>query len=361
MTDETHTTLPEAPREFYDRAFQLLFENPLRVQELTVRLSPEVAQNLDFTQAQQINRSQLGIDLSSSTADIIYKIPIKNEDKYVLMYVLLENQSSPDRLMAYRIFALMSMIWRKDLDIQRDNGINESQLKLLPILAIVLYTGKRRWEHIPTLHDLMELPEVLKEYIPDPKILFLNLEEVDANTLHHSPVEVALRLMRAENTSEEEFRTELELCIDELQNLTNMEGMSTLVRLFLLISLYRRSHTEWPVLYNIIKKSISDDAEGEETREMYMTMADQLISQGKQEGIKLGKQEGKQEGIKEGLQLGKIQESRAILLELGSDRLGDPDEQVLYIINSLTDHDVILNLLKKSSHAESWQDLIDTL
>ena len=85
------------------------------------------------------------------------------------------------------------------------------------------------------------------------------------------------------------------------------------------------------------------------------------IKLGKQEGIKLGKQEGKQEGIKEGLQLGKIQESRAILLELGSDILGDPDEQVLSIINSLTDHEVILNLLKKSRHAESWQDLIDTL
>lgn len=349
MTEEPSTTPPEAPREFYDRSFQLLFENPLRVQELTARLSPEVAQNLDFTHAQQINRSQLGIDLSSSTADIIYKIPIKNEDRYVLMYLLLENQSTPDRLMAYRIFSLMSMIWRKDIDMQRDSGVIESQLKLLPILSIVLYTGKRRWDHIPTLLDLMDLPDVLKQYDPDPKILFLNLEEVDADTLHTSPAEIALRLMRAEDTSEEEFRTELNLCINELHHLTNMDGMSTLLRLFLLISIYRRSKTEWPVLYNIIRNSISSDDEGEETREMFTTMADQLIDQCKQ----LGKQEG--------IQLGKIQELRAILIELGSDRLGNPKEEVLSLINSLTDHSVIVNLLKKSNHAKSWQDLIDTL
>lgn len=94
---------------------------------------------------------------------------------------------------------------------------------------------------------------------------------------------------------------------------------------------------------------------------MFMTMADHLIEQGRLEGFEIGRREGFEICRQLGIELGKLQGSHDILLNFGSLRFGEPLEDILVRINSLTDYSVIENLIATCLKVESWPDLIDTL
>jgi predicted transposase YdaD len=68
------------------------------------------------------------------------------------------------------------------------------------------------------------------------------------------------------------------------------------------------------------------------------------------EGVEKGREEGREEG--------RIEEARRLVLELGAERLGSPDQAVLNAISRIDDHDTLKRLLRDSFTAVSWQELL---
>ncbi len=58
-------------REFHDRLLQLLFENPLRIKEMIAIVDSTLAEMFDYSSAELLNRSQLGLDLALTETDIL--------------------------------------------------------------------------------------------------------------------------------------------------------------------------------------------------------------------------------------------------------------------------------------------------
>lgn len=102
---EPAPTNPNAPsieviREFQDRGAQWLFEDPLHLQSLLQLLEPQLAQRLDVSRAQRLNRTFIPADLTKKETDLIFRIPYRAQQEgqewEVLVYVLLEHQSTHD-------------------------------------------------------------------------------------------------------------------------------------------------------------------------------------------------------------------------------------------------------------------------
>src|ERR1700710_51934 len=93
---------PYIIREFNDRGTLWLLEDPAFLQDFLRILDASLAENLDFAQAQRINRNFIAADLLKSESDLIYRVPYRSGESEVLVYVLLEQQTQSDGLMSFR-------------------------------------------------------------------------------------------------------------------------------------------------------------------------------------------------------------------------------------------------------------------
>ena len=92
---------------------------------------------------------------------MVYLLPFRDKDNTgatseVLVYILLEHQSTVDRTMGFRLLFYMCQIW----DSQR------REWRFQPIIPIIFYTGDQKWETFPSLETLMDLPEALNRFVP---------------------------------------------------------------------------------------------------------------------------------------------------------------------------------------------------
>jgi len=106
---------PYIVREFNDRGALWLLEDPIYLRDLIRILDAPLANSLDFTRAERINRSFIPADLQKQESDLIYRIPYLTGEAEVLIYVLLEQQTRPDRLMPYRIYRYRGEIWATEV------------------------------------------------------------------------------------------------------------------------------------------------------------------------------------------------------------------------------------------------------
>src|SRR5437868_6334065 len=106
---------PEIIREFNDRGTLWLLEDPANLRDLMRIVAPEVADRLDFSRAERVNRSLIPADLQKRESDLIFAVPLRGEPakarRAVWVYVLLEHQSKPDLLMPLRLLFCMVQLW----------------------------------------------------------------------------------------------------------------------------------------------------------------------------------------------------------------------------------------------------------
>ena len=130
-------------------------------------LASELVDLIDFSRLELQNTNFLSSKLQEQISDMIFSVPFKSgtETDELLIYILIEHQSSVDVSMGFRLLFYMMNIW--DAQRQRwgqDNG-SKSEWRLRPILPIVFYSGDRRW-HVPlSVTAIMDIPQVLTRFV----------------------------------------------------------------------------------------------------------------------------------------------------------------------------------------------------
>ena len=213
--------LPDEPpiREFADRGTLWLLELPENLRDLLRLVSAEVADRLDFTRAERINRSFVPDDLRKQEADLLYRVPYRQGRSEVWVYVLLEHQSRPDRTMGLRLLSYMVQIWLSQVRQFEDAKTPGGQWKLSPVIPMVFYTGKRRWTSPLSLSALMDIPEGLEVFVPVWQTLFLKLQETPPEVLTGSAIAAVLRAMQASSEPTEELAGVLGEVVSYLETL----------------------------------------------------------------------------------------------------------------------------------------------
>jgi len=133
------------------------------------------AERLDFNTLERVREVGIGENLRRRIDDVIWRLRIVEEgqERWLYVYILLEFQSTVDRLMAVRPLTYIGLLYE---DLHRSKAIGPDDL-LPPVLAIVLYNGAEPWTAKTDLADLLDprLPPQLRHW--QPQMRYLLLEE----------------------------------------------------------------------------------------------------------------------------------------------------------------------------------------
>ena len=164
---------------FPDRSLRWLFTFSQNVQGLLEILSDELADRIDFSRLSQLNRSFISDALREQESDLVFRVPFAgdSEGEELLIYILIEYQSQVDEAMDLRVLSYMTQIWLEQRREWAAKRIPKAERRLLPILPIVFYTGDQKWEMPLSLSALMDIPEILSEFVPRYRMLFLSVKE----------------------------------------------------------------------------------------------------------------------------------------------------------------------------------------
>ena len=290
---------------FSDRSARWLFQNREYLQGLLQIVARHLVPWIDFSQLKLIERSFLADNLEELVADLVFRVPFRDESgtDELFIYILVEHQSTVDKQMAFRVNSYMNQI----LALQRrewvTNNIPESEWRYAPVIPIVFYTGEQRWNAPLTLDALMDVPDVLSEFIPKFKILLLDVKATAPDTLTRTghPLGWLLTVLQKENASEAEIERTLIESISHLNTLAEeqIEQWKIAIAYFLLLILHRRPAKQHDGLKAVVQNQIPLSRRKEVT-EMVYSMADRLLEQGEKRGIERGREEGREQGREEG-------------------------------------------------------------
>jgi Putative transposase, YhgA-like len=108
--------------------------------------------------------------------DILYAVDLRDTRKPAFVYVLLEHQSTPQRMMAFRLLQYACRLWER---YEREQpGLLESLPLVIPL---VLYQGADGWPGPRRLSELLDVPADLLVAHPSPIELTFVVDELTAS------------------------------------------------------------------------------------------------------------------------------------------------------------------------------------
>lgn len=299
-------------REFPDRAIRWLLETPDNLRGLLLTINEDIAERIDYKNIQRMERTFIGNNFRKREADILFKAKfldnIEVSSKEVIIYVLIEHQSSVDPIMPFRILYYMTQIWEAQRREWESQKVPLKDWRFCPILPVVFYTGKEKWNSPLELKGLMDLPSLLEDFSPRLKIMFFNLGATPTDQLvkNNHPFEWVLQIIQKENTNVDEFGKALQLAVYNLEFMLPEEQANWERLMFFLVEFirHRRKQAELPNLFSIVESNVKDAYRREEVRNMSKTGAQALI------------EEGMEKGMEKGMELGVIKTKQEDLIKL---------------------------------------------
>ncbi|MBO6088949.1 MAG: Rpn family recombination-promoting nuclease/putative transposase [Lachnospiraceae bacterium] len=101
-----------------------------------------------------------------------------------IAFLGIEHQNYEDSFMPLRVISYDGSIYRNQLVKSSEQDSDKKKPKPFPVITLVLYFGTRHWSSGKSLHEVLEIPEDIKEYVSDYKInvievAFLNQKQID--------------------------------------------------------------------------------------------------------------------------------------------------------------------------------------
>ena len=143
--DITEKTLEDYADVFADIVNVLLFDGEQRV----------LPEDLVDTSARSQFKSDDGV-LHEQERDVVKRW---KHGKIVIALLGLENQTKPDENMPLRVFSYEGASYKSQL--------LDGKKNFCPVITLVLYFGKQRWEKARSLYEKLEVPEELRPYVND--------------------------------------------------------------------------------------------------------------------------------------------------------------------------------------------------
>ena len=301
-------------------------------------------------------------------SDIVFTVPFKDESNAddLTIYILIEHQSTVDRVMGLRFLSYMSQIWNAQIEALENAKVPANQQYLSPILPIVFYTGSRRWNTPISLNTVMNLPEMMSPFVPTFETLFLNVKDTDTEEFlrHNHPFGWLMTVLQKVGEDEASINETLTEALTRLDTLSSEEAVLHAHAMVYLSHLVigKRPNTEKEHLIQLIMTHNKNA----EVENIIMTGAEALIQQGKIEGIEQGKiegiEQGKIEGIEqgkiEGIEQGKIDEKQEAVLKLMRLRFTEVSDAVVNEINGIADLMLLDALFEEVYNAETFEEIV---
>jgi predicted transposase/invertase (TIGR01784 family) len=277
----------------HDLFARFAFGHPERAEaELRAVLPPELAAQVDWTCLQREPSSVVDPELREHQSDLLFSARLHGGEP-LLLYFLLEHQSSVDRWMALRMLRYVL----RQLEQWRHQHPDSQALPV--VIPVVMYHGlEGGWTAVRRVEELFQLPgEALEQWralVPHFEYLLddLTTEREEALRARPGPPLARLALLLLRSGRSEKLALLLEgwrpLLAEVLASPEGQEQLRAVVHYLLKVGVEEARVTLGRVLNSIV---------GEQGTEGPMkTMAEAFIEEGRQQGWRDGLAEGQARG-----------------------------------------------------------------
>lgn len=252
---------------------QILSDKELAIEFLQHYLPEELVKTLDFGTLQQQDTSYITDRLKTSYSDLLWRVKIKGRDSLQIS-LLLEHKSSPDTKTAFQLLEYLALGYQKQLRERKEPEL---------IVPVLYYHGKRKWKFRAIKEYFNDYPDFLKKYLPAFDTEFVNLHKVASEqimALKNGLLSSAIMLQKY-CFDPEGLAAYIRRIVENLNPYLQSNATDVIfVYMIIGVRLEKRHLTE------AIKK-LPDDMSTK-----VMTIYDQLILEGKKQGLAEGIEKG---------------------------------------------------------------------
>lgn len=131
--------------------------------QLRVALPPALTAHFDWPTLRIASGTYIDPKLRPRRGDILYAVDLLDTHRPAFIYVLLEHQSTSQRLMAFRLLQYACRLWERYVHAQ------PTPVEWLPlVIPLVLYQGPGGWTAPRRLSELLDVPPALLAACPSP-------------------------------------------------------------------------------------------------------------------------------------------------------------------------------------------------
>jgi predicted transposase YdaD len=284
----------------HDRLFQAIFSQPRYAGPLLrAALPAAITRRIDFRTLRLDKRSFIEERLRAHYTDLLFRVRVAGRPAYV--YILFEHQSSVALLMPVRLLVYMAAIWD-------DHQRAHPRARHVPLIVpIVLHHGAEAWS-APTSMDAVYdcSPEELAAFAPHvPRFSFV-LEDLaqtgDAELRERVTLAVPQAVLWAFQHARHEPDIVAAMRRDIRDLLVAMQAARTGLHALALLMSYIMEVTGTPTeeIGDFLELEVSPMA-----YEEFISTAERLRREGREQGLRQGLEEGRKEGLEEGLEEGR--------------------------------------------------------
>jgi hypothetical protein len=299
----------------HDQFFKQIFSEPKRVKSLLDIFYPELSQKIDLESIRLLNSEKYSQKIGKSLLDLLYECKIENEKSF--LRIIFEHKSYIDKNLPSQLLYYNGILWE-------ETGEYE---EYPPIINIVLYHGKRKW-NIPTT-----LPKTNSEII-----------ERFTNKLNYHLIDLS-------KVADEEMINKLYIDFCTVSALLTMKHIFEDLRKYKHILKKVFEHYQDGCVF-IILDYISVVNNPQEVENVLKEIL------GGEKDMMTLTEKWKMEGLQQGLQQGLIKAKQEDIVKLIKVRFGNVPENVEKLISNINDLEELDKLFTKAILANSLEELL---
>jgi hypothetical protein len=228
----SNTRIREIVRQFPENGMKLMLENPKNARDLLLLTGAKVTDMIDWDHLTLVRTTFVERDYRQVESDVVLLAPLRQRKarrskRLIMIYILIEHQSEPDRLMPLRLLEYVVQIFKSQVRQWSRRRRSFAEIRLQPVLPVVFYTGTHRWETIGRLVDLLEMGKEFGSVTPILDPLFMNLHALQPSTLESQGgfFGWVLRLVQERKTRPIEFQNLVERVVLHLETMPHEERL----------------------------------------------------------------------------------------------------------------------------------------
>lgn len=112
-----------------------------------------------------VNKTYIQKDFREKEADIVYRL--KTGDENIILYIILELQSTVDYRMPFRLLQYIVALWQEIYNNIPEKQRDRKDFRLPAIVPAVLYNGSNNWTACTNFKEMLEGYQAFERYLLD--------------------------------------------------------------------------------------------------------------------------------------------------------------------------------------------------
>lgn len=271
--------MPQDITNIHDKFIkQILSNKELAIEFLQQCLPEELTTILDFKTLSQQDTSYITNELKTSFSDLVWGVKIKNKE-HLQISLLLEHKSSVNPYTTFQLLEYLALGYQKQLREKKKTEL---------IIPILYYHGKRNWKFKSLEKYFTAYPDVLQKYLPVFSAEFINLHEVSPKQIYtfKNGLLVSALMLQKYCFDPDELANHIDRIVENLSPYLDSNFADSIF-----VYLISGIHLERRYLFEAAKKLPVD------MNTKVMTIYDQLILEGKEQGLAEGMEKALQKTV----------------------------------------------------------------